>query len=90
MTSLKHWTVQIDIDEHDDGGWTHAKALLEGAGPDRLRADGQAQRHPADVPQSQVGDQLAVARALSALASQMESAALWQLRPSADLRGPVR
>ena len=66
MNELKHRTVDIEIDEHD--GRTRAVARL---GPDdgnRLVGVGMARLNPVDRDVPEIGDELAVARALSELA----------------------
>jgi hypothetical protein len=75
MISSKRWTVQIDIGEHDDERRTHALARLHT--PDRtdLRGEGVARRHPVDREVPEIGDELAVARALSDLAHRLLEAA---------------
>jgi hypothetical protein len=65
MDAVKTWTVQIDIDEHEDR--TRAVARL-GTGEDQsLAGTGLARLNPADRNVPQIGDELAVARALSEL-----------------------
>lgn len=80
MTTLKHWTVDIDIDEHAEDGVTHAKAHLYGDPDRQMRADGRAQRNPGDPIAPDAGDELAVARALSLLAAKLEAMALQTMR----------
>ena len=66
MNEIKHWTVDIDIDEHD--GRTRAIARLGQQGGDRLVGVGLARLNPVDRDVPEIGDELAVARALSELA----------------------
>jgi hypothetical protein len=66
MNEIKHWTVDIDIDEHD--GRTRAIARLGQQGDDRLVGVGLARLNPVDRDVPEIGDELAVARALSELA----------------------
>ena len=66
MTEIKHWTVDIEIDEHD--GRTRAVAGLGSRDGDRLVGVGLARLNPADRDVPDIGDELAVARALSDLA----------------------
>ena len=64
MDAVKTWTVQVDIDEHEDR--TRAVARLQ-TGRDPLAGTGFARLNPADRNVPQIGDELAVARALSEL-----------------------
>ncbi len=63
-------TCQIDvlIEEHDER--TRAKARLSWGGK-KLVGTGLARLDPADEPLAQIGDELAIARALSDLANQL-------------------
>lgn len=65
MTAVKHWTVDVFIGEHD--GRTHAEARLHTNDITSLAGIGQARLHPADKDIPEIGDELAVARALSDL-----------------------
>jgi hypothetical protein len=84
MTSSKHWRVEIDIDEHEDQRRTQAVARLQSddrtddrTDNDRsgLTGEGVARRNPRDTEIPQIGDELAVARALSDLAHKLLDAA---------------
>ena len=65
---VKSWTVEIEIDEHENT--TRAKARLEWRGRDFVGI-GVARRNPADYNVSEIGDELAAARALSDLGHQL-------------------
>jgi hypothetical protein len=69
MTRAKQWHIDIYIDEHD--GHTRAEVRLRN--PDRtgLVGTGTADRHPDDLNVPEIGDELAVARALANLAEQL-------------------
>lgn len=67
--ATKSWTVQISLDEQD--GTTEADAVLEAAAKVEVRGHGTARRHPKDEEDHQIGDELAVARALSDLAHKL-------------------
>lgn len=69
----KAWNVRVYIDEHDDGG-TRAEARLT-TGDSELSGIGIARQNPTDPYLPEVGDELAVARALSALAHRLLHAA---------------
>jgi Domain of unknown function (DUF1876) len=75
MTNVHSWTVDIMIDEHEEKRFTHAKARLQTDDSEMLVGDGMAHRNPGDSEASEIGDQLAVARALADLAHQLQEAA---------------
>ncbi len=65
MDAVKTWTVQVDIDEHEDR--TRAVARLRTGGGQSLAGTGLARLNPEDRDVPKIGDELAVARALSEL-----------------------
>lgn len=65
MTDARIFTVEVEV--HDGPKETEAKALLE-IGGDLRGGWGRARRNPADPDRPAVGEELAVARALSDLA----------------------
>jgi hypothetical protein len=65
MDAVKTWTVRVDIDEHEDR--TRAVARLRKGRDQPLAGTGLARLNPADRNVPQIGDELAVARALSEL-----------------------
>jgi Domain of unknown function (DUF1876) len=65
MDAEKTWTVQVDIDEHE--GRTRAVARLRTDGAQSLAGTGLARLNPVDRDVPKIGDELAVARALSEL-----------------------
>lgn len=67
-TGSDHWTVNVFIDHHD--GRTHAKARLFWHDREWV-SFGSARCSPADRDISDIGDELAVARALHDLAGQL-------------------
>jgi hypothetical protein len=69
MRESKRWTVTITIDEHD--GHTRALARLRTRDSDRLTAIGLARLNPADHEVPEIGDELAVGRALADLSSRL-------------------
>jgi hypothetical protein len=75
MTQVKRWTVEITIDEHEDELRTHAEARLHAGERADLRGEGTARRNPSDREVPAIGDELAVARALSDLAHRLLDAA---------------
>ena len=73
MEEITQWTVTIDIDEHD--GHTRAVARLLTRDTDRLTGVGLARLDPADRDVPEIGDEIAVARALSDLSHRLLQAA---------------
>lgn len=72
--STKEWTVRIHIDEDDDQ--THASTVLTSHSGWTVQAKGDARRRPTDAVVPEIGEELAVSRALYALADRlMETAA---------------
>ena len=67
------WSVRIDIGEHD--GRTRAVAHLHTRDTDRMAGVGFARLNPADRDVPEIGDEIAVARALSDLAHRLLDAA---------------
>jgi hypothetical protein len=68
-THARSWRVNIDLFEREDE--TTAHAVLVAEAPQRLEADGRARRNPADVAVPQIGDEIAVARALRRLSDRL-------------------
>jgi hypothetical protein len=73
MTEAKYWTVDIHIDEHED--LTRARARLHTRDTTKLVGVGTARLNPIDTNIPEIGDELAVARALADLAHQLLNAA---------------
>jgi hypothetical protein len=69
MDEIKHWTIDIEIDEHDDR--TRAVARLRPDAGNPVIGVGQARLNPLDRNVPEIGDELAVARALSELAHKL-------------------
>lgn len=69
MEQVKRWTVTVDIDEHE--GRTRARARLHTRDTDRLVGVGTAHLDPADHDVPEIGDEIAVARALSDLGTRL-------------------
>ena len=68
MTELRSWTIQIALTEDERN--TRADALLS-VGDSRFHAWGRSRRNPADPDIPRIGEEVAVARALSSLAHQL-------------------
>ncbi len=75
MIHSRCWTVEIVIDEHVGKRRTDAQARLRTRGRTDLRGEGTARRNPRDAEVPEIGDELAVARALSDLAHRLLDAA---------------
>jgi Domain of unknown function (DUF1876) len=67
--AIRNWSVDITITERD--GRTHARARLHTADATALEATGTARLNPTDRDVPEIGEELAAARALSALAHQL-------------------
>jgi hypothetical protein len=85
MDALKTWTVQVDIDEHEDR--TRAVARLRTGGAQSLTGTGLARLNPADRNVPQIGDELAVARALSELSHLLLDVAAGHIEQPSDVPG---
>lgn len=68
MTTAKSFTVELNVVE--DGHTTDATARLI-VGDDKFAGAGKARRNPADPDMPKIGDELAIARALVALAQEL-------------------
>ncbi|HSE70848.1 MAG TPA: DUF1876 domain-containing protein [Nocardioidaceae bacterium] len=73
MITAKEWHVDIHIGEQD--GETHAKAHLRPSESVTLTGSGKARLNPTDRDVPEIGDELAVARALADLAHKLLHAA---------------
>jgi hypothetical protein len=73
VDEVKQWDVTVDIDEHD--GHTRAVARLRTRDTERLVGVGLARLSPADRDVPEIGDEIAVARALSDLGRRLMQAA---------------
>jgi hypothetical protein len=76
---VRSWRVDIDLFEAGDD--TTAHAVLVAESPARLDARGEAHRKPSDQPVPEIGDEIAVARALRRLSDRLFETA------SADIAG---
>ena len=66
MPATKRWTVDVYIDE-DEQGHTYAEVRLHSGAATRLTGVGRARLDPADADVPEIGDELAAARALTDL-----------------------
>ncbi len=76
MTTVDSWPVEISL--HEEDGKTRAEARLTKDGADMI-GHGLARRNPDDPDVTQIGEEIAAARALSDLAHQLLSAAAGQI-----------
>lgn len=75
MSTARTWNVEIFIDEHEDERRTRAEARLHTRGRTGLTGEGIAMRKPSDYEVPEIGDELAVARALADLSHRLMEAA---------------
>ena len=69
MSATKQWSITVEIDEQEDTTLAHV-SLRTPAGQD-VTGVGQAQRNPLDPSVPEIGDELAVSRALRNLAERL-------------------
>jgi len=69
VNTVERWSVELSIGEDDSD--TRAEALLIVKEGERLSGHGTARRNPADPNVTEIGEQIAVARALSDLAHKL-------------------
>lgn len=69
MTHTLEWKVRLHLFEEDDG--TTKAHLVLNTGTTELTGHGAAHCHPADANVPEIGDELAVGRALNDLAGQL-------------------
>jgi hypothetical protein len=74
MSHARKWHIEIYIDEHDDR--TRAEARLTTQDAAVTIGLGHARRNPHDLDVPEIGDELAVARALADLGHQLLDAAV--------------
>jgi hypothetical protein len=65
MSALRHWTVDVYVGE--DEGQTYAEAALSDDIGNHLLGTGRARLSPDDINVPEIGDEIAVARALASL-----------------------
>jgi len=78
--TMKTWNIQIILDE--EGDETQADAVLDLQGKAEMRGHGRARRNPTDPAVPMIGDELAVARALSDLAHRLLDGAATDIESS--------
>lgn len=65
----KRWTIEVFIDEHENR--TRARATLHNPEETKVVGTGLARLNPRDVNVPEIGDELAVARALAEMSHQL-------------------
>ena len=75
MVSVRTWTVEIALTENEEERRTRAAAVLHTDARTPLRGEGGARRRRSDTGVPEIGDELAVARALADLAYRLLDAA---------------
>ena len=69
----KQWRVDVFVSE--EGNTTKARAMLTGDSPTTVAGTGIARRNPHDPVVPEIGDEVAVGRALAALSAELLSVA---------------
>ncbi len=74
---MKRWNIDILLSEESEGEFarTWAEAGLASDDGSSLRGRGMARKHPADGDVPEIGDELAVSRALADLSRQLRQVA---------------
>jgi hypothetical protein len=89
MPTTKRWNIEITIGE--EGSHTYAEARLHARDAAEVRGEGAARCNPSDENVPRIGDEIAVARALSDLAHKLLHEAAEELesvvRQPVHLRG---
>jgi hypothetical protein len=83
MDAVKTWTVQVRIDEHE--GRTRAVARLRIDDTESVTGTGLARLNPGDPDVPEIGDELAVARALSELSHRLLDVAAGSIEQSSGV-----
>ena len=84
----KRWHIELYLSE--DGRTTRAEAVLRTSAGTELRHSGVARRNPGDRDVPEIGDELAVCRALSALAHELLDASIADIQANDPTgRGPA-
>jgi hypothetical protein len=66
VSTVDRWSVELSIQEHEDQTRADARLIMDSG--DHLVGHGMARRHPRDPHVTEIGERIAVARALSDLA----------------------
>ena len=90
MATAKKWTVDIYVDEHPETRRTHAEARLHTGDPTDVRGVGTSSRNPRDPEVPEIGDELAVSRALADLADKLRLAAARDIEQAKEVTSQPR
>jgi hypothetical protein len=77
MSATERWSVALSVHEHE--GQTRAEARLDLGDSAHLLGHGTARRNPSDPDVAEIGEMIAVARALSDVAHMLLGSAAAQL-----------
>lgn len=77
MSTAEHWSIALSVHEHE--GQTRAEARLSLGDNAYLQGYGMARRNPSDPNVLEIGEKIAVARALSDVAHMLLGSATTQL-----------
>ncbi len=77
MSTAERWSVALTVEEHE--GQTRAEARLDLGDDTHLLGHGTARRNPSDPNVLEIGEKIAVARALSDVAHMLLDSATAQL-----------
>ena len=76
MSEVDRWSVELSIREHEGETRADARLVMDNA---HLLGHGTARRHPSDPNVMEIGEKIAVARALSDLAHTLLGSAAAQI-----------
>jgi len=88
MSTAEHWSVALTVQEHE--GQTRAEAHLDLGDNAHLLGHGTARRNPSDPNVLEVGEKIAVARALSDVAHMLLGSAAAQLEDITHQKAQLR
>lgn len=88
MNRAKTWHIEVFLFE--DGKNTRAEAVLRTDAGTIIRHEGTARRNPEDTDVPEIGDELAVSRALSGLAHDLLEASVADIEENVHARVELR
>lgn len=92
VQTKKRWNVDILVSEEAEGDHANTWAEVGLVSPDlpELRGRGMARKHPDDMDIPEIGEGLAVSRALADLARQLRQTAWQDIGESTGMRVPMQ
>lgn len=89
MHTTKRWNIDILVTEESEGSQAYTWAEVGLVSPDLpdLRGRGMARKHPRDADVPEIGEELAVSRALTDLARQLRQAAWDDIGETTGIHG---